>query len=59
MSKMSNLHFSLVEEIVLGQLSFREIAEKHEVPFSWVDAVAKELAEEDEAMYYAEAQGSR
>jgi hypothetical protein len=54
MSKMSDLHFSLVEEIALGQLTFREIAEKYEVPFSWVDEVAKEMAEEDAAIYAVE-----
>ena len=59
MSKMSDLHLSLVEEIVLGKLSFREIAEKYEVPFSWVDTVAQEIAEEDAAIYYAEAMCSR
>jgi hypothetical protein len=54
MSKMADLHFSLVEEIVLGKLTFREIAEKHEVPFSWVDTVAREMAEEDAAIYAVE-----
>ena len=57
MSKMSELHFDITKEIVLGQLSFREIAEKFEVPFHWVDAVAQEIAAEDEAIFYAECQG--
>ena len=57
MSKMSELHLDITKEIVLGQLSFREIAEKFEVPFSWVDAVAQEMATEDEAMYWAECRG--
>ena len=59
MSKMSDLHLSLVQEILRGELSFREIATKYEVPFSWVDEVAQEIAQEDEAVYYAEAMGSR
>lgn len=59
MSKVSELHFALVEEISLGKLTFREIAEKYEVPFHWVDEVAMEMAEEDAAIYHAEAMGSR
>jgi hypothetical protein len=51
---MSELHFDITKEIVLGQLSFREIAEKYEVPFHWVDTVANEMAQEDLAMYWAE-----
>jgi len=51
---MSELHLDITKEIVLGQLSFREIAEKYGVPFSWVDTVASEIAAEDEAMYWAE-----
>ena len=54
MSKMADLHFALVEELVLGKLSFREIAEKHEVPVSWGDTVAQEMAEEDAAIYAVE-----
>lgn len=46
MSKVAELHFALVEEISLGKLTFREIAEKYEVPFHWVDTVAREMAEE-------------
>ena len=57
MSKMSELHLDITKEIVLGKLSFREIAEKFEVPFSWVDTVAQEMATEDEAMYWAECRG--
>lgn len=49
MSKVAELHLALVEEIVLGKLTFREIADKHEVPFHWVDTVAREMAEEDTA----------
>jgi hypothetical protein len=59
MSKMAELHFSLVEEIVRGELSFRDIASKYGVPFSWVDTVASEIAAEDEAIYFAEAMGNR
>jgi len=54
MSKMAELHFDITKEIVLGQLSFREIAEKFGVPFHWVDTVANEMAQEDLAMYWAE-----
>ncbi len=58
MSKMAELHFAIIEDIVEGRLSFREIADKHGVPFSWVDSTAKEIALEDEAVYYAEAMGN-
>lgn len=54
MSKMSELHLDITKEIVLGQLSFREIAEKYEVPFHWVDTVAQEIAYEDAAIFAAE-----
>lgn len=57
MSKMSELHFDITKEIVLGKLSFREIAEKYGVPFHWVDTVASEIAAEDEAIFYAECRG--
>jgi len=46
MSKVSNLFIDLEMEIEAGQLSFAEIAAKYEVPRSWVDEVARQLAEQ-------------
>ena len=46
MSKMSNLLISIQEDLLAGRLTFQEIAEKHEVPFEWVDNVAAEMAEQ-------------
>ena len=48
MSRMSELALDLQEEIRKGELSFREIATKYEVPYHWVDMVAQEMAEEDD-----------
>ena len=45
MSKMSNLFIQLEEAIEAGAMSFAEIATFYEVPRSWVDEVAKQLAE--------------
>lgn len=45
MSGMSNLFIQLEEAIEAGQLSFAEIAQQYEVPRSWVDEVARQLAE--------------
>ena len=51
MSKMSDLQISIQEDLNAGLLSFAEIAEKHEIPFEWVDNVAAEMAEQyDESM---------
>lgn len=58
MSRMSELHFDITEELVLDRLTRFEIAAKFEVPVSWVDEVAQDMAAEDEALYYAEAMGS-
>lgn len=44
MSKMSDLVLSIQEDLEKGVLSFAEIAQKHEVPTSWVDEVAREYA---------------
>jgi predicted XRE-type DNA-binding protein len=48
MSNMSNLMICIQEEIERGELSFRQIAEKFEVPVSWVDECATELASQYE-----------
>ena len=45
MSKVSNLFIDLEMEIECGELSFAEIAAKYEVPRSWVDEVARQIAE--------------
>jgi len=51
MSKMSNLVIAIQDDLNAGLLSFAEIAEKHEIPFEWVDNVAAEMAEQyDESM---------
>ena len=43
MSRMSELMIDIQNDIELGELSFHQIADKHLVPFSWVDSAAKEL----------------
>ena len=48
MSKMSTLMYEIQEQIELGELSFREIANALEVPFQWVDEVAKEMMEQEQ-----------
>jgi hypothetical protein len=40
MSKMSDLHVAITEELNRGQLSYYEIAYKLDVPYSWVEQVA-------------------
>ena len=45
MSKISNLFLDLETAIEAGAMSFAEIATFYEVPRSWVDEVAKQLAE--------------
>jgi Trp operon repressor len=51
---MAELHMEILEEIVRGKYSFREIADRYGVPFSWVDTVASEMAAEDAAIYAVE-----
>jgi len=46
MSKIGNLMIDLQDEIERGELTFRQIAAKYEVPLSWVDEAAAELAEQ-------------
>ena len=51
MSKMSDLQISIQEELSAGRLSFAEIAIKYDIPLSWVDATATEVAEQyDDSM---------
>ena len=40
MSRMSELVIDIQDDIELGELSFAEIAKKHNVPLSWIDEVA-------------------
>ena len=52
MSRMSDLHLSITQDIEDGRLSFAEIAEKYNVPFDWVNTMAVEMAAEgDDARY--------
>ena len=43
MSRISDLMIDIQNDIELGELTFHQIADKHLVPFSWVDSAAKEL----------------
>ena len=43
MSKMSDLHLSVVEELNRGQLSWFEIAYKLDIPVAWVEVVCDEV----------------
>lgn len=47
MSKMSNLALSIEEDILAGELTFAEIATKHEVPVSWIAEVYCEMIEQE------------
>jgi hypothetical protein len=48
---MSDLSIDIQDDIAAGLLSFQEIAAKHNVPFTWVDEVASEMANQyDESM---------
>lgn len=44
---MSNLVFSIQEDILDGRLTFAEIATKHEVPVSWIAEVYCEIIENE------------
>jgi len=46
MSRMSELMIDIQNDIELGELSFHQIADKHLVPFSWVDAAAMEMIQQ-------------
>lgn len=43
-SKMSDLMIDIGVDIEAGELSFRDIARKFDVPLEWVDEVARQLA---------------
>ena len=45
MGKISNLFIDLETAIEAGQMTFAEIAAFYEVPRSWVDEVARQMAE--------------
>jgi hypothetical protein len=47
MSNITRVVFSIEEDIRLGVLSFRKIAEKHHVPFSFVDTVWEQMCENE------------
>ena len=47
MSQMSNLALSIEEDILAGELTFAEIATKHEVPVSWIAEVYCEMIEQE------------
>lgn len=51
MSKMSNLVFSIQEDILDGRLTFAEIANKHEVPVSWIAEVHCEMIETESFLF--------
>ena len=51
MSKMSDLQISIQEDIQAGLLSFAEIATKYNMPMSWVEHAADELAEQEAYQY--------
>jgi hypothetical protein len=46
MSRMSDLMIDIQNDINRGELSFHQIADKHLVPFSWVDAAALEMIQQ-------------
>ena len=45
MSRMSDLHLTIQEEIMNGDLLPIEIAERYNVPVEWVRAVVVEMCE--------------
>lgn len=51
MSQMSNLALSIEEDILAGELTFAEIATKHEVPVSWVAEVYCEMIETESFLF--------
>ena len=44
MSGMSNLMISIQEDIEAGELSFKQIAAKYDIPLDWVESANEELA---------------
>ena len=51
MSKMSNLVIAIQEDLNAARLSFAEIATKYNMPMSWVEHAADELAEQEAYQY--------
>ena len=51
MSKIKDLALDIQDELENGFLSFDQIAAKYEVPVSWVNSVAMEIAQQLEAEY--------
>ena len=49
MGRLSDLIFEMVEDIEAGELSFREIAQKYDVPASFVDEVWQGFVKETES----------
>lgn len=47
MSGMSELVTDIQDAIRDGYLSFRDIAQRFEVPYDWVTTIAEEMAEEE------------
>jgi hypothetical protein len=45
MSRMSDLHLTIQEELLNGDLMPVEIAERYNIPLSWVEAMVVELCE--------------
>ena len=46
MSRMGDLMIDIQNDIELGVLTFHQIADKHLVPFSWVNEAAMEMIRE-------------
>jgi hypothetical protein len=46
MSRMSELMIDIQNDINRGELTFHQIADKHLVPFSWVNEAAMEMIRE-------------
>ena len=44
MSRMSDLHLTIQEELMNGDLTNVEIAERYNIPLSWVEAMVVELS---------------
>jgi hypothetical protein len=47
MSVMSNLIVEIQEDIAIGVMSFKAIAEKHQVPLDWVNEAWDMLCEQE------------
>ena len=44
MSRMSELHLDITEDLEENLLTFEQIAAKYSIPFEWVEAVSEQLA---------------